>query len=114
MYDVFKNKRREPRVKLHTRVTVSGSDANGARFTCDTVTVDVSPHGAAVAVEGSMRRGAVVDFRTRDYEFHTRAVIRTVDVDRESGRSIIGIEYLDEVTNPVIIWMHPSTQGVES
>ena len=114
MLDVYKNKRREPRVKLHTHVTVSGCDANGDLFTCETVTVDVSPHGASFVIESPMRSGAIVDFSTRDYRFQTRAVVRSVDRDRATGNVIVGVEYLDEAKNPVVIWTTPSARPVQS
>jgi hypothetical protein len=114
MLDVYRNKRREPRVKLHTHVTVSGCDANGDLFACDTVTVDVSPHGASFVIENPMRCGAVVDFSTRNYKFQTRAVVRSVDRDRATGHVIVGVEYLDEAKNPVVIWTMPEAKAVRS
>ena len=114
MFDVYKNKRREPRVKLHTHVTVSGHDANGDLFTYDTVTVDVSPHGASFTIDNAMRCGSIVDFVTRDYTFRTRAVVRSVDRDRATGNVIVGVEYLDEATNPVVIWATPSARPIQS
>lgn len=109
MFDVFQNKRREPRVKIHTHVTVSGHDANGVMFTCETVTVDVSPHGAALAINHPVRCGTILDFATRNYSFRTRAVVRSVEHDRASGGVIVGLEYLDDLTNPVVIWSRPES-----
>jgi PilZ domain-containing protein len=114
MFDVYSNKRREPRVKLHTHVTVSGCDANGDMFTCDTVTVDVSPHGASFMIESPMRCGSIVDFSTRNYQFRTRAVVRAVDRDRATGNVIVGVEYLDEAKNPVVIWDTPAARTAQS
>jgi hypothetical protein len=114
MFDIFKNKRREPRVKLHTHVTVSGSDANGEIFSYDTITVDVSPHGASIALETPIRCGTIVDFMTRGYEFRTRAVVRSVEPDRKTSLLIVGVEYLDEATNPIVIWAKPSRRRVDS
>ena len=114
MLDVYSNKRREPRVKLHTHVTVSGCDANGDLFTYDTITVDVSPHGAAFAIESPMRFGTILDFATRDYTFRTRAIVRSIDRDRATGNAIVGVEYLDEATNPVVIWAPPAARQVRS
>ena len=114
MFDVYKNKRREPRVKLNTHVTVSGRDANGDPFAYDTVTVDVSPHGASFMIENPMRCGTIVDFITRDYTFRSRAVVRSVDCDRSTGNVIVGVEYLDEATNPLVIWAPPSARPLQS
>lgn len=113
MFNVFLAKRREPRVKLNTHVTVSGRDAYGETFSCETVTMDVSPHGASLTIDRTVRCGTVVDFRTRDYEFRSRAIVRTVDMNRETGASTVGIEYLDEATNPVVIWSLPTVSSVE-
>ena len=104
MFDMYKNKRREPRVKLHTHVTISGRDANGERFHCETVTVDVSPHGASLAIDYPVGQGEVVDFATRDYSFHTRAVVRSVERDRITGSTVVGVEFLDDARNPLVIW----------
>ena len=48
MIDVFKAKRREPRVRLNTRVVVTGRDVRGEIFSAETTTVDVSPRGASL------------------------------------------------------------------
>lgn len=104
MLDVYNNKRREPRVKIHTRVIVAGCDANGDDFRAETTTVDVSPHGASVCLEQNLVRGSVVEFATQGYSFRTRAVVRAIDRDHESGSHLVGLEYLDDAVNPVVIW----------
>ncbi len=104
MFDIYRIKRHEPRVKLNTRVEVSGYDANGEFFALETHTVDVSPHGASVYLEAAIPRGTEVTFSARDYAFKTRAIVRSVDTDRATGYSTIGVEYLDDVTNPLVIW----------
>ena len=104
MLDVFKSKRREPRIKLHTKVIVTGRDANGEIFSAETVTVDVSPRGASLMLTSPLSCGTVVNFSTRDYVFSTRAVVRSVEIDRVSGGSLVGVEYLDDSRNPVVIW----------
>lgn len=113
MYDLFKRKRREPRVKLNTSITVSGKDANGQAFSCDTATADVSPHGASFTLDVPIRCGAIVEFRTRNYNFNVRAVVRTVEVDVVAGCSVVGVEYLDEATNPVVIWGVRTPETIE-
>jgi hypothetical protein len=110
MYDVFKGKRREPRVRLNTAVTVTGLHANGEAFSYDTITVDVSPGGAAVRIAGSIACGTIVDFATRGYAFRTRAVVRSVEIDQVTGTSVVGVEYLDEARNPIVIWSPPSSR----
>jgi hypothetical protein len=45
-----------------------------------------------------------VSFSTRDYAFSTRAVVRSVELDRTAGGALVGLEYLDESRNPVVIW----------
>ena len=108
MLDVYWNKRLEPRVRLHTHVAISGRDANGEKFHCETVTCDVSPRGASLALEHPMRCGEIVNFVARDYPFHTRPIERPVERDRETGRIVIGVEYLDDARNPVVIWSRPA------
>lgn len=104
MLDVYNNKRREPRVKIHTRVIVAGCDCNGEDFRAETTTVDVSPHGASVCLEQNLVRGSVVEFATQGYSFRTRAVVRAIEADRSSGTHLVGLEYLDDAVNPVVIW----------
>lgn len=104
MLDVYNNKRREPRVKIHTRVIVAGSDSNGDDFRAETTTVDVSPHGASVCLDQSLVRGSVVEFATQGYAFHTRAVVRIIEADPLTGSFVVGLEYLDDAVNPVVIW----------
>lgn len=104
MLDVYNNKRREPRVKIHTRVLVVGCDANGDDFRAETTTVDVSPHGASVCLEQNLVRGSVVEFATQGYSFRTRAVVRAIEPDRVNGTYLVGLEYLDDAVNPVVIW----------
>lgn|SRR5262245_33515136 len=104
MLDVFTLKRREPRVKLHTHVIVTGRDANGDVFSAETVTIDVSPRGAALRLQSRVTMGTVLNFATRDYKFSTRAVVRSIENDRENGGSLVGVEYLDESRNPLVIW----------
>lgn len=104
MIDVFKAKRREPRVRLNTRVVVTGRDARGEVFSAETTTIDVSPRGAALRLTTPLHLGEIVSFSTRDYAFSTRAVVRSVEIDRADGGALIGLEYLDESRNPVVIW----------
>jgi hypothetical protein len=104
MLDVFQSKRREPRVKLHTKVIVTGRDANGEVFSAETVTVDVSPSGASLRLESPLACGMVVTFSTRDYYFSTRAVVRSIEADGENGGALVGVEYLDDSRNPLVIW----------
>jgi len=104
MFDVYRMKRREPRVKLNTRVEITGYDDRGTYFAFTTKTVDVSPHGASVHLESPIPAGTEVSFIAQDYDFRTRAVVRSVDIDRATGFTTVGVEYLDESTNPIVIW----------
>lgn len=101
--DIFSKYRREPRVKINTRVLVSGS-GEGGEFCQETVTVDVSPHGAAFPLDFKTKQGAILDFKASDYSFHTQAVVRCVVSDRSTGRVIVGVEYLGDTRNPLVIW----------
>ena len=104
MSDMSFNRRREPRVRIRTAVTVSGCSANGDLFTAHTKTLDVSPHGASVALGVPMRVGTTVDFRNDDGSFATRAAVRCLKRDPATGLSVVGLEYLGEETNPVVPW----------
>jgi hypothetical protein len=109
MADTSLNRRREPRVRIRTYVTVSGCSANGDLFTAHTKTLDVSPHGASVTLGVPMRVGATVDFRNDDGGFSTRAAVRCVKRDPTTGLSAVGLEYLGEATNPIVPWASSAT-----
>ena len=104
MVSVYAIKRKEPRVKLNTRVRITASHQTGAPETFDTVTLDVSPHGASVRSERSLPLGSVVQFAATGYPFVTRAVVRSVVPDRATGGFTIGLEYADDRTNPIVVW----------
>jgi len=106
MVSVYSIKRKEPRVKLRTRVTVtvSVSEADGISECFDTTTVDVSPHGASVSLEAPLPLGTVVHFAAQRYQFATRAAVRSITHDRTTGTYLVGIEYLDDVQNPIVVW----------
>jgi hypothetical protein len=103
MVSVYTIKRKEPRVKLSTPVTVTVADENGIGTTYETSTIDVSPHGASVRLTAPLAIGAVVSFAARRYSFVTRAVVRSAVHDRASGVYSVGVEYLDK-RNPIVVW----------
>jgi hypothetical protein len=106
MVSVYSSKRKEPRVKLSTRVTVtiSVSEADGISECVDTTTVDVSPRGASVSLGVPLPLGTVVHFAAQRYQFATRAAVRSVVHDRSTGTYLVGLEYLDDVQNPIVVW----------
>ena len=103
MVSVYSLKRKEPRVKLSTRVTVMITTEGTSNVSVETTTVDVSPHGASVRLDEPLPIGSVVRFAAMRYAFSTRAVVRSVLPDRAAGGYLIGLEYLDE-TNPIVVW----------
>jgi hypothetical protein len=106
MVSVYTIKRKEPRVKLSTRVTVtvSVSEEDGISECFDTTTVDVSPRGASVSLDAPLVLGTVVHFAAQRYQFTTRAAVRSVTHDRSTGTYLVGLEYLDDVQNPIVVW----------
>jgi hypothetical protein len=111
MPDMSFNRRREPRVRIRTAVTISGCSANGDLFTAHTKTLDVSPHGASVALGVPMRVGTTVDFRNDDGNFATRAAVRCLKRDPVTGLSVVGLEYLGDKPNPVVTCAASATRS---
>jgi hypothetical protein len=104
MMNAFSARRREPRLKIQTPVRVSGRTLQGEPIAVETVTLDVSPRGASVAVERPIPKGTVVEFSARSYEFRTRASVRSVARDLRTGEIVLGLEFLDDARNPLVIW----------
>jgi hypothetical protein len=98
----FKDRRREPRVHLCVAVIVTGTDANEEVFSLTTRTIDLSPSGAGVLMDRFLPEDAVVKITATGYEFTTWAVVRSTRVDRDTNMPIVGFEYLDGVTNPIV------------
>jgi hypothetical protein len=104
--NVYSIRRREPRVKLTTKALIIDDSVEGSSREIECVTIDLSPHGASVFTEEELPIGTVIHFRGIGYSFDARARIRSVAKDRASGKNILGLEYLDNSTNPLVIWLH--------
>lgn len=104
MLNLYSAKRREPRVRLRTRISLSGTDTGGDPFSVESVTIDVSPHGASVLLERDVAIGAQMEFQALKYAFATRAIVRSVYRDRFSGSMAVGLEFLGDTQNPLVIW----------
>ena len=103
MDSVYSLKRKEPRVKLVVRVTVTLPDGSGVGASFDTTTIDVSPHGASVCADAPIAPGTVVRFSAKRYPFATRALVRSVAHNQDADGYCVGLEYLDEL-NPIVGW----------
>ena len=102
MLNLYATKRKEPRVKLQTKVRVA-AEIDGRFVSVDTATIDVSPNGASVHLDLPLPLGTVVTFASTTYNFETRAVVRAVVPDRARDGYTVGLEYLDK-KNPIIVW----------
>ena len=114
--DIYLPRRAEPRVKLRTTLLVVGMRADGELFEERTTTLDVSPCGAAIATRGLLTRGDRVVVEAITYSFRARALVRSCVADDRTGGFVVGLEYLDGATNPIVIWRgrdaaHPSLEG---
>jgi len=105
MLSAYAIKRREPRVALRTRISLTLSALNKSLTVLETTTTDVSPHGASVNLPTRLEPGTVVGFEAKSYAFVTRAVVRSVAPDPFDGGYSIGLEYLDQSTNPLVVWL---------
>lgn len=114
MVSVYTLKRKEPRVKLNTRVQVAFTGEGHTNLAFETITIDVSPHGACVHLDVPLQLGSVVHFSAKRYAFATRAAVRSVIPDRAGGY-VVGLEYLDRM-NPIVTWHRAadSSSTVES
>ena len=109
MVSVYALKRKEPRVKLNTKVRITTLPNKGDGMSFETVTLDVSPHGASVHSDLALPLDSVVRFSAVRYVFETRAVVRSITPERASGGYLVGLEYLDDTTNPIVRWKKPPT-----
>jgi hypothetical protein len=107
MVTVYALKRKEPRVKLCTRVEIVpvGVASGGQPF--ETVTLDVSTCGASVLSEVKLAVGSTVRITALRYAFQANALVRTVALDRTSDKYVLGLEYLDGAKNPIVVWQQP-------
>ena len=92
MVSVYALKRKEPRVKLDTKVQITTLPEKSEGVTFETVTLDVSPHGASVHSEVALPLGSIVRFAAIRYVFETRAVVRSITPERTSGGYIVGLK----------------------
>ena len=102
--DIYSKMRREPRVRLRTRVRIEGTTKETGKFSIETLTLDVSPHGASVVVEKPLPIGTDVEFIASRYPFRAHATVCTVTRDAHTGLKVLGLEYPDGERNPLVIW----------
>lgn len=106
--DAFAVRRREPRVRLGTRALLLARSEDGRALELEGATIDLSPHGVAVTTHEPLPIGAVVKYLAVGYPFMARACVRNSSTDRVTGRVTLGLEFLDEARNPLVIWQEPS------
>lgn len=112
MDSIYAIKRKEPRVKLSTRVQITTYPKAGEKVSFETVTIDISPRGASIRSTVSLPVDSIITFAAVRYVFETRAAVRSIVPDRVDGGFIVGVEYLDNVTNPIVVWKKPSSAPV--
>jgi hypothetical protein len=106
--DAFAVRRREPRVRLGTRALIFGRAEDGRTLELEGATIDLSPGGVAVTTHVALPVGSVVKYVAIGYPFAARACVRNSSADRVTGRVTLGLEFLDDARNPLIIWRAPN------
>jgi hypothetical protein len=86
------------RLMIRAKLTSEGED--GAARTQEAVTIDLGRNGACVVVDEPLEVGTVVGFSSKRFFFETRASVRSISRDRQTGVCVLGLEVLDAVRNP--------------
>jgi hypothetical protein len=83
---------------------VVGRAADGSRVEREATTVDISPRGVAVTTTDTIAVGSIVRYVGKGYGFEAQGRVANSSTDRTTGLVTLGIEFLDGVTNPLVIW----------
>jgi hypothetical protein len=113
MMTVYDRYRFEPRVRLRTRVEITGRASDGSPFTEETETLDLSAAGACVALRRRVDPGSVLTFTARGYQFRALAVVRSVERSFAAEPARVGLEFLEGLRNPLVIWSPVGRLGGE-
>jgi PilZ domain-containing protein len=100
---VWKLRRGEPRVTLKFPVCLIGKDKADKPFVEDTVTENVSRHGACVETIQEMEVGMLVQVSAFDQRFLAQARVAMIWSRRsQSGKYRVGLRFVDAHENWII------------
>lgn len=103
MVDVYSNRRSEKRVPLRIGITIAGRDANEHQFVEETETENVSRTGACIITGHELRVGESLEISALQGNFRAHAVIQIMWIDNKDGRRRIGVKFLGEAKNWIIM-----------
>ncbi|HZS48657.1 MAG TPA: PilZ domain-containing protein [Blastocatellia bacterium] len=103
MVDVYSNRRSEKRVPLKITIAISGRDVNDRAFIEDTETENVSRTGACIITGHELRVGESLEVSALQGNFRSPAVIQIMWIDNKDGRRRIGVKFLGETKNWIIM-----------
>lgn len=102
MIDIWKVKRIEPRIALRLPVVLEGTDVDNTEFREETVTENVSKHGACLIVSHKLTVGNIVTITGSQGKFKSEAVVKGIWIDDTDRRTKIGIQFVGPVQNWVV------------
>ncbi len=100
--DMWKAKRREPRILLTIPVVIEGLDEHEAAFCEETVTENVSKQGACIVVDRILRLGTIITVAAFQGKFKCKGEIRAIWVDDNDRRKRIGVQFTEPTSNWVV------------
>lgn len=103
MVDVYANRRAEKRVPLRISIKLNGTDVGGQPFSEETETENVSRTGACIITEHEMRVGDQLEVSALKGKFSSPAIIQIMWIDNKDGRRRIGVKFLGDTKNWIIM-----------
>jgi len=103
MVDVYANRRSEKRVPLRINIKIAGKDKNNRPFVEETETENVSKSGACIITEHELEVGEILEISALKDRFRSPAVIQIMWIDNRDGRRRIGVRFLGDVKNWIIM-----------
>jgi hypothetical protein len=100
---VWKLRRGEPRVTLRFPISLIGKDKDNKPFVEDTVTENVSRHGACVETVQEMEVGMLIQVSAFDQRFLAQARVAMIwSRKSQSGKFRVGVRFVEAHENWII------------
>ncbi len=101
--DPWKLRRGEPRVALRIPITLEGTNKIGERFVEETMTENVSSHGACVETANPLDVGAILMVLAFEQRFKAKATVAIVWSRKSlSNKFRVGLRFLEPNENWII------------
>ncbi len=100
--DQKKERRRDVRILLKVPLVIEGTDIDGMPFREETVTDNVSIHGACIRTRHRVAKGSRLKISAVNFPFKSTALVHLVWVDEVDGVLKMGIEFQDVGKNWIL------------